>query len=87
MAKGVNLAADFEVNPFSGAFARVDGAVAGKQGFEIGQIQQVVHAAQECPEKEADVQKSEVEHEVLAAAIRAAFIPVTHSLRIEAEKE
>jgi len=87
LAKGVNLAADFEVNPFSGAFARVDGAVAGKQGFEIGQIQQVVHAAQERPEKEADVQKSEVEHEVLAAAIRAAFIPVTHSLRIEAEKE
>jgi hypothetical protein len=41
--KGVNLAADFEVNPFSEAFNKVDKAVAAKQSYETRQIKQVFH--------------------------------------------
>ncbi|MCX6996895.1 MAG: NPCBM/NEW2 domain-containing protein [Kiritimatiellaeota bacterium] len=83
LAKGVNLAADFEVNPFSEAFNKVDGAVAGKQGFEIGQIQQIVHGAQGRPELEPGVAKSEGVHAERAAAIQTAFVPVKHAIKIE----
>ena len=83
LAKGINLAADFEVNPFSEAFRKVDEAIAGKEGFEIGQIQQIVHSARGRSDKEAVVRKSEVEHAVRAAAVQAAFVPVKHTLRIE----
>jgi len=85
LAKGINLAADFAENPFSEAFRKVDGAVAGKEGFEIGQIQQIVHGARGRADKEAAVQKSEEEHAVRAAAIQIAFVPVTHTIRIEGE--
>jgi hypothetical protein len=43
LKKGVNLAADFEVNPFSEAFNKVDKAVANKQSYETKQIKQVFH--------------------------------------------
>jgi len=43
LAKGVNLAEDFEVNPFSKAFAEVDKAVAFKQSYETKQIKTVFH--------------------------------------------
>ena len=83
LAKGVNLAADFEVNPFSEAFMKAEGAVGGKEGFEIGQIQQVVHSAMGRSDKEADIEKSELEHAKRAEAIQAAFVPVKHTIKIE----
>ena len=83
LAAGVNLAADFEVNPFSEAFRKVDDAVGGKEGFEIGQIRQVVHSAIGKSDKEADIEKSELEHAKHAQAIQAAFVPVRHTLKIE----
>jgi lysophospholipase L1-like esterase len=43
LSKGVNLAADFEVNPFSEAFNKVDKAVAAKQSYETKQIKQIFH--------------------------------------------
>lgn len=43
LKNGVNLAADFEVNPFSEAFDKVDKAVAAKQAYETKQIKQVFH--------------------------------------------
>src|SRR5262249_12794919 len=38
LARGVNLAAEFLLNPFSEAFAKVDAAVAAKQAYETKQI-------------------------------------------------
>lgn len=81
---GVNLAAEFPANPFSEAFARVDAAVAAKQAFETKQIKQVFHGEAGRKDMAAAVMQTESERAPLAAAIQAAFVPVTHTLRIEA---
>jgi lysophospholipase L1-like esterase len=74
LGTGVNLADDFPQNPFSGAFARVDAAVAAKQAYETRQIKEVFHG----PEGKAGIE---------AAAVRteAALVPVVHAIRITAQ--
>ena len=85
LARGVNLAEEFPNNPFCAAFAKVDAAVAAKQAYETKQIKQIFRS----PEAEADMEavaaQTEKEREPLIAAIKAAFVPVTHTLRIQAE--
>jgi hypothetical protein len=80
---GINLAAEFRDNPFGEAFARVDAAVAAKQAYETKQIKQIFHGAEGKADMEAAVAKTEREREPLAAAIQAAFLPVTHTIKIE----
>jgi lysophospholipase L1-like esterase len=82
LARGVNLAADFEAKPFSDAFAAVDRAVARKQDFETTQIKQLFHGDAGKADMEKTVDDSEKERAPLAAAIKAAFVPVTHTLTI-----
>jgi lysophospholipase L1-like esterase len=86
LAKGINLAADFEVNPFSGAFKRVDDAVAKKQAYETRQIKDLFHG----PEGQADMTMTaaltEKVRAPLAAAINTAFVPVRHTISIKAER-
>jgi lysophospholipase L1-like esterase len=86
LAKGVNLAADFETNPFSTAFKRVDEAVAKKQAYETRQIKDLFHG----PEGQADIAMTatvtEKARAPLAAAISAAFVPVRHTIDIRAER-
>ncbi len=82
LARGVNLAADFETNPFSDAFAAVDQAVARKQDFETVQIKQLFHGDAGKADMEKTVDDSEKERAPLAAAIRTALAPVTHTLTI-----
>jgi len=82
LARGVNLAADFEVNPFSDAFAAVDQAVARKQEFETTQIKQLFHGEAGKADMEKTVDDSEKDRAPLAAAIKAALVPVTHTLTI-----
>jgi len=84
LRKGVNLAADFAVNPFSEPFKRVDEAVLKKQAFETDQIKKRFHGAEGKADMEGTVARTEAEREPLAQAIRAAFIPVTHTIRVEA---
>ena len=43
LTQGINLAAEFAVNPFTTAFARVDNAVGKKQAYETIQIKSVFH--------------------------------------------
>ena len=43
LAKGVNLAAEFAINPFWDAFNKVDLAVKAKQDYETKQIKQIFH--------------------------------------------
>ncbi len=85
LARGVNLAADFVVNPFSEAFAKVEAAVAAKQNYETQQIK----GAFRSPEAKADMEgvaaRTEAERAPLAAAIKTAFVPVTHTIKIEAQ--
>ena len=51
LSAGVNLADEFVTNPFSAAFAKVDGAVAAKQEYETRQIKVMFHG----PEAKADM--------------------------------
>jgi hypothetical protein len=82
LAAGVNLAADFEVNPFSDAFKAVDEAVARKQEFETTQIKKLFHSEAGKADMEKTVTDSERDRAPLAAAIKEAFVPVTHTLTI-----
>jgi lysophospholipase L1-like esterase len=85
LAEGINLVEDFPVNPFSAAFANVDKAVAAKQAYETRQIKDLFHG----PEGRADADETsdltEKARAPLAAAIRTAFVPVEHTLKIVAE--
>lgn len=83
LAKGVNLADDFAVNPFSDSFKQVDEAVAAKQAYETKQIKESFHSAEASSDMTAVVAKTEAERAPLASAIQAAFVPVTHTIKIE----
>ena len=85
LARGINLAGEFEENPFSAAFAHVDAAVAAKQSFETRQIKQAFRSEQAKADMEAVVAQTEKEREPLVEAIKAAVVPVTHTLKIEPE--
>jgi lysophospholipase L1-like esterase len=86
LAQGINLAADFETNPFNEAFKRVDEAVAKKQVYETRQIKDLFHG----PEGHADIAMTaaltEKAHTPLADAVRAAFVPVRHTISIKADR-
>lgn len=79
---GVNLADDFQVNPFSAAFKLVDDAVLKKQQYETEQIKKQFHGAA----GKADIEKTATETEAirapLAVAIATALTPVAHTIRI-----
>ena len=85
LTRGINLAKEFPDNPFSAAFARVDAAVAAKQDYETRQIKQDFHSQQAQTNMQAVVERTEAERAPLEAAIKAAFMPVTHTITIEAE--
>lgn len=83
LAAGVNLADDFQVNPFSAAFKAVDEAVFKKQAYETDQIKKQFHGAA----GKADIEKTATETEAirapLAAAIATALVPVNHVITIK----
>jgi lysophospholipase L1-like esterase len=85
LVKGINLANDFATNPFSAAFGKVDAAVAAKQAFETKQVKQLFHGEDGRRDMEGTVASSEKDRAELVAAVKAAFVPVTHAIRIEAE--
>ena len=84
LAAGVNLAEDFEVNPFTDAFDKVDNAVFLKQTYETTQIKEMFHtpAAQADPDGVAET--TEKGREPFVDAIVRQFVPVTHTIKIEA---
>jgi lysophospholipase L1-like esterase len=86
LTKGVNLAADFETNPFSEAFKAVDEAVARKQAYETRQVKDLFHG----PEGRADMAMTaaltEKVRTPLAEAVAQTFVPVRHTITIKAEQ-
>jgi lysophospholipase L1-like esterase len=97
LEKGINLAAEFLVNPFAEAFARVDGAVAAKQSFETtmikGYVVNIPRLAKEMgddPDSLAALNAVRVKmwqrQAALAAAVKAAVTPVRHTLTITEAK-
>jgi hypothetical protein len=83
LAKGVNLAADFEVNPFSEAFKKVDDAVGAKQNYETHQIKTMFHGPEFKLAPDLIVELTEKCRTPLAQAIKTAFVRVTHTIKIE----
>ena len=60
----------------------MDAAVAAKQAYETEQIKKRFRSAEAKTDMEAVAARTESEREPLAAAIKAAFVPVTHTLKI-----
>jgi lysophospholipase L1-like esterase len=85
LGEGVNLAADFEKNPFAAAFAKVDGAVAAKQEYETRQIKTLFHGPEAKTEMAAVERLTERTRAPLVAAVKKAFVPVTHTLEVRPE--
>jgi lysophospholipase L1-like esterase len=85
LANGINLADDFHVNPFSEAFDRVDQAVLKKQTYETKQIKSLFHGEEGKVDMDMTVALTEKARAPLAEAIKEAFKPVRHTIRIEAE--
>lgn len=92
LTKGVNLAAEFEDNPFSTHFAMIDAAVDGKQAFETREIKNLfrvpgdkITMEQIAEQTDKMLNDAERERDALAKAIRAAYAPVTYSLTVTPE--
>jgi lysophospholipase L1-like esterase len=83
LEKGVNLAADFAVNPFSAAFEKVGKAIAAKQAFETRQIKNLFHGEEGSMNMKETAVFTEKLREPLAKAISVSFKPVAHTIRIE----
>lgn len=84
LTKGINLAQEFLVNPFSDDFKKVDDAVAAKQAFETEEIKKLFHGPEGHADMEGTAKRAEERRDTLVAAVKAAFVPVTHTLKIEA---
>jgi hypothetical protein len=87
LAKGVNLADDFAQNPFTEAFTKVDEAVAAKQAYETRQIKMLFHGDEGRADMEATAAVTEKARERYAQALAAAFVPVTHTIKIAAQSQ
>jgi lysophospholipase L1-like esterase len=87
LTKGVNLAADFEVNPFTEAFKRVDEAVAKKQAYETRQVKDLFHGPEGHADMDMTAALTEKARTPLVDAIRATFVPIRHIITITRETE
>jgi hypothetical protein len=85
LTKGINLAVEFGTNPFSAAFQNVDEAVAAKEADETKEIKKGFRSPEAKADMEGTVKQLEQERAPLVAAVKTAFAPVTHTIRIVAE--
>lgn len=83
LEEGVNLTTLFDKTPFDDAFKRLDEAVGQKQNYETRQIKSLFHGEEGKTDMKATVALTEKTRAPLAAAIRAAHVPIVHSLKIE----
>ncbi|MGC9326186.1 MAG: SGNH/GDSL hydrolase family protein, partial [Candidatus Hinthialibacter sp.] len=83
LAEGVNLAQDFQINPFSEAFKQVDDAVAVKQAYETKQIKQLFHGEEGRVDMEMTAALTEKVRDHFVQAVQSAYKPVRHTIQIE----
>jgi len=90
--RGVNLAAEFEDNPFASRFARIDAAVASKQAFETREIKNLFRPSdgkdtmkQIAEHTDKILKDAERERAAYEAVIRVAYAPVTYTLTVTRE--
>ena len=80
--KGINLAWDFQDNPFCDAFNKVDAAVATKQAYETQQVKKEFHSKERNSDFAAIVARTEAVRQPLADAVATAMQPVTHVIEL-----
>ncbi len=83
LSHGINLTEEFSRTPFCAAFGKVDAAVAAEQAYETKQIKTIFRSPEAKADMEGVAAKTEQERAPLAEAIKAAFVPVTWSVKIE----
>lgn len=91
--RGVNLAEEFGLNPFSTQFAMVDAAVSAKQEFETRQIKTIFRPggkldapmSQVMPLAEKMLADTECQHAALENYVRSAYSPVTYTIKVTPE--
>lgn len=91
LEKGINLAAEFLDNPFSEPFRRVEDQVRRKQELETPLVKGVINQAPRV-EHSVPAEKEALERAInegiecdkdLSSALKAAVVPVRHTIRIE----
>jgi lysophospholipase L1-like esterase len=86
LARGVNLAKDFDNHPLVPAFAKIWEAVGKKQEYETRQIKMLVHGPEGAADREATFALTEKTRATFEKAVFAARQPVQHQIRISAGK-
>lgn len=81
---GVNLAADLSDNPFQPAFKKVDEAIAAKENFETTEMKKDFHSPEAKQDMEGIATRDEIKHAELEKAVAEAFVPVTHTISVQA---
>ncbi|MDB6133813.1 MAG: hypothetical protein JWM59_2056 [Verrucomicrobiales bacterium] len=84
LEKGINLAADFADNPFSGPFESVSKAVFAKQDYETRQIKQLFHGPEGAADMDATAALTEKARAPLVEALKKSLVPVAHTITIKA---
>jgi lysophospholipase L1-like esterase len=91
LAKGINLAADFLDNPFSGSFRRSEEVILKQQVFETTLTRRLLHNIPDylryVPDAKEDldnvIEKLCQRAKEMAAASSASVVPIRHSIKIE----
>ena len=91
LEKGINLAAEFLDNPFSGPFAKVEGLIKTQQAFETPAVKTLLHGLPQwektLPEAKGTLDRLRrqlIDRDVvLRKAARAGVVPVRHTIKIE----
>ena len=63
----------------------MDEAVAAKQAYETRQVKMLFHGPEGAADMDMTVALTEKTRAPLAKAVKAAFVPVRHTIRIEAQ--
>ena len=94
LGKGINLAAEFLDNPFSGPFAAVEKVIQEQQEFEVPAVKGMLHSLREWRELMPEsmttydqMQKALLQHcGELRSKSRAAVVPIRHKITIAPAK-
>ena len=83
LAKGINLAAEFPLNPFSAPFEKVSQAVFAKQDYETRQIKSLFHGPEGAADLALTAELTEKARAPLAEAVARSVVPVEHVLQVK----
>lgn len=85
LARGVNLAKDFDNHPLVPAFKKIWDAVGKKQEYETRQIKTLVHGPEGAADREATFALTEKARASFEKAVLAARKPVEHQILVTAK--